>query len=259
VLYAVCIQTSASIQVILWDLVRVERMVSVVSAEYCLSLCNVCVFFCRHVCQTSACLTDSSTLHLGFHGPLKVNFAFVNLPVNRDCRIIQLRGGKNSLFCTARLFINLGPRWGWVVDAAPRPLYPRKRPGTHCIGGWVGPRAGLDGCGKSYPYGIRSSDRPARCESLYRLSYPGANITNLISGKLSYPVTAFPRICRIKRVLLCYENPSSRSRVVLCGRTDMTTVIVAFRHFANAPKNWLHTYIHTHTHTHTHTMDLLVS
>jgi len=28
-------------------------------------------------------------------------------------------------------------------------LYPRERPGTHCTGGWVGPRAGLDRCGKS--------------------------------------------------------------------------------------------------------------
>jgi hypothetical protein len=26
-----------------------------------------------------------------------------------------------------------------------------KRPGTHCIGGCVDPRAGLDGCGKSRP------------------------------------------------------------------------------------------------------------
>jgi hypothetical protein len=34
---------------------------------------------------------------------------------------------------------------GWVVNATPRPLYLRERPGTHCIGGWVGPRAGLDG------------------------------------------------------------------------------------------------------------------
>ena len=25
-------------------------------------------------------------------------------------------------------------------------LPPGKRPGTHFIGGWVGPRAGLDGC-----------------------------------------------------------------------------------------------------------------
>jgi hypothetical protein len=32
------------------------------------------------------------------------------------------------------------------------PLYPQERPGTHCIGGWVGPMAGLDGCGKSRPH-----------------------------------------------------------------------------------------------------------
>jgi hypothetical protein len=25
----------------------------------------------------------------------------------------------------------------------------RERPGTHCVGGWAGPRAGLDECGKS--------------------------------------------------------------------------------------------------------------
>ena len=29
---------------------------------------------------------------------------------------------------------------------------PRERPGTHCIGGWVGPKAGPDGCGKSRPH-----------------------------------------------------------------------------------------------------------
>ena len=28
---------------------------------------------------------------------------------------------------------------------------PRERSGTHCIRGWVGPRAGLDGCGKTRP------------------------------------------------------------------------------------------------------------
>jgi hypothetical protein len=37
------------------------------------------------------------------------------------------------------------------------------------------------------------------------------------------------------------ENPSIGSRVVPCGRTDgrtdMTKLIVAFRNFANAPKN----------------------
>ena len=40
----------------------------------------------------------------------------------------------------------------WVVNASPRAaLPPGKRPSTHCIGGSVGPRAGLDGCGKSRP------------------------------------------------------------------------------------------------------------
>jgi hypothetical protein len=34
---------------------------------------------------------------------------------------------------------------------APAALPPGKRPGTHCIGGWVGSRAGLDGCEKSRP------------------------------------------------------------------------------------------------------------
>jgi hypothetical protein len=38
---------------------------------------------------------------------------------------------------------------GVVVNATPRPLCPREGPGTHCIVGLVGPRAGLDGCGKS--------------------------------------------------------------------------------------------------------------
>jgi hypothetical protein len=31
-------------------------------------------------------------------------------------------------------------------------LPPGNRPGTHCIGGWVGPRASLDGCEKSRPH-----------------------------------------------------------------------------------------------------------
>ena len=41
-------------------------------------------------------------------------------------------------------------------------------PGTHCIGGWVGPRAGLYGCGNLPSIGIRSPNRPVHSESLYR-------------------------------------------------------------------------------------------
>ena len=34
---------------------------------------------------------------------------------------------------------------------APAVLYPQEIPGTHCVVGWVGPRAVLDGCGKILP------------------------------------------------------------------------------------------------------------
>ena len=61
-------------------------------------------------------------------------------------------------------------RW---VNAKPRSLYARKRPGTRCMGGWVGGRVGLDACRNLAHTRIRSPDRPARSESLYRLSYPG--------------------------------------------------------------------------------------
>ena len=62
-----------------------------------------------------------------------------------------------------------------VVDQrhAPTALYPRERLGTHCIGGWVGPRNGLDSAENLVPTGIRSPDRPFRSESLYQLSYSG--------------------------------------------------------------------------------------
>jgi len=54
---------------------------------------------------------------------------------------------------------------------APAALYPRERRGTDCTGGSVGPRAGLDMCGKSTLSGIRSPNLSARSQSLYRLRY----------------------------------------------------------------------------------------
>ena len=62
-------------------------------------------------------------------------------------------------------FFNLGARWGWVVNETPRPLYPRKRPGTHCIGSWA-PGHVWTGAENLVPIGIRSQDRQVRSESL---------------------------------------------------------------------------------------------
>jgi hypothetical protein len=52
---------------------------------------------------------------------------------------------------------------------APAALPSGKRPGTHCIGGWMGCRAGLEDLA---PIRIRLPHRPARSKLLYRLNNP---------------------------------------------------------------------------------------
>jgi hypothetical protein len=47
-------------------------------------------------------------------------------------------------YSSALSLISVLDRCGW-----PRPHYPGEKPNTHCTGGWVGPTASLDGCGKS--------------------------------------------------------------------------------------------------------------
>ena len=62
---------------------------------------------------------------------------------------------------------------------APAAPYLQEKPGTHCTGGWVGLRSGLDRCGKSrlppgfdpqtvQPVGSRYTDYPAQFTRIYR-------------------------------------------------------------------------------------------
>ena len=89
-----------------------------------------------------------------------------------------LQGPEMEWRYSSTFFFNFGARWVWVVNATPRPLYPRERPGTHCTGGWVGPRGRSRQMRKiSTPTGIRSPYHPVRSESLYRLSYSGTPCT----------------------------------------------------------------------------------
>ena len=64
--------------------------------------------------------------------------------------------------CVRHDFMTTAQDDGKVVSLTPHLPLPRGRPSTHCTGGWVGPGAGLDRCGKSRLTGIRSPDHPAR-------------------------------------------------------------------------------------------------
>jgi hypothetical protein len=75
----------------------------------------------------------------------------------------------------APLFLNLGRGRGWLVSSMPRPHSPPGKVPVPIVGGWVGPRAGLDveGRGKI----LRRGSNPGRLvRSLVTiLSYPAHN------------------------------------------------------------------------------------
>jgi hypothetical protein len=75
-----------------------------------------------------------------------------------------------------------GGEWS---DSRHRRFTPGERaPGTHLIGGWVGPRAGLDDVEKRKlltPLGLELLllSRPARSQLLYQLRYPGSSESSI--------------------------------------------------------------------------------
>jgi hypothetical protein len=75
---------------------------------------------------------------------------------------------------------------GWVVNAMLRPLYPQVGPGTHCIGGWMDPRAGLDGCGISRPplgFDLRTVQVVANRYTDWAVQYIGVSSCSVISKR----------------------------------------------------------------------------
>ena len=68
-------------------------------------------------------------------------------------------------------FLTTAIEGGEGSASRPAAFCPREWPGTRCIGGWVGARAGLERCGKSRPTRIWSPDSPGCSQSLYSLRY----------------------------------------------------------------------------------------
>jgi hypothetical protein len=88
-------------------------------------------------------------------GPLgsSGNYFRINLKANDDSVVkvwvkMEFTLGQTTKASTLSLTLALGR--GKVVNNMLRLLYPQERPSTHCIGGWVGARAGSDRCSKSH-------------------------------------------------------------------------------------------------------------
>jgi hypothetical protein len=106
-------------------------------------------------------------------------------------------------------FLDLGASWGWVVSFTPCLLYLRERPpGTHWLGSFMDPTAGLPG------FEIWPLSCSAGSLSLYRLFCPGSyyciyfsfiQFKNHCTGGSKWNFTyAF----RILRLLVCVKHNS---------------------------------------------------
>jgi hypothetical protein len=93
---------------------------------------------------------------------------------------------RSTFFLTSAL---VGGKWS---ASRPGRFTPGERvPGTRWIGGRVGSRAGLDDMEKGKfltltGLELRSFGRPARSQSLYRLSYPGSYEVTILTYLLTY-------------------------------------------------------------------------
>ena len=100
-----------------------------------------------------------------------------------------------------------------------------ERPSSHCIGGCVGPRAGLDRCGNSRPpTEIWSMDHPPSSCLLYQLSSAGPLLMSFGSNeKTSQPPKHLHMLYRLG-VLIGY---SARESAVVAGCLTGEIAVVA--------------------------------
>jgi len=97
----------------------------------------------------------------------------ISLRSHHDMLMQAQRGGGGMAPTHSQLSI----RRRWVVSTTLRNLYPRKRLGTDCKRGWVGPRGGLKVTEVPTPPGFFPGG--VRSESLYGLRYLGS--TNILT------------------------------------------------------------------------------
>ena len=110
--------------------------------------------------------------------------------------------------------------------ACPGRTLPPERPVARCTGGWVGPRAGLDGRGKSRPHRDSIPDCPAHSNSLYRLTYPAHTLNPLGLCKIS---NAYTPISPVNDLRLPSASTCCFCRKNVSGNDSLTEMCVYAR------------------------------
>ena len=98
-----------------------------------------------------------------------------------------------------------------MVNATPRPLYPLERPGTRCIGGWVGPRAFRDGCGKSRPTPGFDPRTVQPVESRYTDDYIPAVGQRAVLVETQLTLTLLMSYIYMERIFLMFLDHTQRA------------------------------------------------
>ena len=112
-----------------------------------------------------------------------------------------------------------------MATSAPPSPPPRERAGTHCTWGWVGPQGRSRRVENLVSTGIRSPARPARSESLYRLSYRARAVYEIMWKNIVQSGRPQMTVRGIR--ILCYTTKA----------TDMHWEIVI--HIAFPVQRWL--------------------
>jgi hypothetical protein len=143
----------------------------------------------------------NSRVHYCIHNSQSLVTILVNLKGNFTLR--HATNAQKDVELCLFSFFNLGTTEGRVVDATPAAIpspSPGKKPSNNDTGGWVGPRAYLDGCGRSRPTGNQFPDRSARCV----VAIP----TELFGPPCPYPEPNWVHVLSIKIFKLLQTLPS---------------------------------------------------
>ena len=73
-------------------------------------------------------------------------YIYIYIAIKVKFTLQQAMKAQRSRRCMSTLSLTSALDGGGWLTHVPVALTPGKIPGTHCIGGWVGPKAGLDGC-----------------------------------------------------------------------------------------------------------------